>query len=408
MHLPIVRGFIAGSPPLPINIMLDMGSSVNFIVNNKVSRRLLSFNKSSNNYMFLIEKDVTVAINSLEGKQTLKTDIVQFSLTRPDDSIVKAFVVDRIHSFPRFNLPSKVISQYTLDGPYPRPRGEVDLLLGVVDTFKLLSGKHVSISSSLILLPTCYGYMPSGRQGIENFDSVFQDNQAGFVTSTEALTKAVEKLWAMEKLPLDETPSLLMKDEQIAVDSIKDKMYFNEKLNGFITGLLWRDKPDLTNNYPSAKARLDNLLNKLRGNPILKKAYVDAMNEYINMKVVEKVTDPNITDLVRRDVYFLPHRAVYDLARLSTKCRIVFDASAKSGNKQSLNDNLVCGPAFQLSILAIEGNFQTRRYILIVDIGKMFLQIRIKEEDHDYLRFLWKHPDAKGDPEIWHWNSLIL
>ena len=72
------------------------------------------------------------------------------------------------------------------------------------------------------------------------------------------------------------------------------------------------------------------------------------------MKVVEKVTDPNITELVRRDVYFLPHRAVYDEARLSTKCRIVFNASAKSVNKQSLNDNLVCGPALQFSILAIE------------------------------------------------------
>ena len=233
VHLPIVRGFIAGSPPTPINIMLDTGSSVNFIVKNKVSRRKLSFNAGSNNPMSFIEKDVTVAINSLEGQQTLKTDIVGFSLTPPDDSLIKVFVVDRIHSFPRFNLPSKTISQYTMDGPFPRPRGEVDLLLGVVDTFRLLSGKHISINGSLILLPTCYWYVPSGRQGIENFDSVFQDNHAGFVTSTEALTKAVEKMWAMEKLPLDETPASLTKDEQIAVDSIKDKMYFDEAIKTF-------------------------------------------------------------------------------------------------------------------------------------------------------------------------------
>ena len=361
----------------------------------------------------------------------MKTDIVGLSLMRPDDSIVKAIIVDRIHSFPHFNLPTEVILQYTLDGPYPRPRGEVDLLSGVVDTFKLLSGKHVSISNSLILLPTCYGYVPSVRQGIEVFDNVFQETQAGFVTSTEALTKAVEELWATDKLPLDETPSSLTKDEQIAVDSIKDKMYLDENLGGFVTGLLWCDKPDLinnypsakgrldnplsklranplNNNYPSAKARLDNPLSKLRANPILKQAYVDAMNEYINMKVVEKVTDQNITDLVRRDVYFLPHRAVYDEGRLSTKCRIVFDASAKSGNKLSLNYNLVCGPALQLSFLAIEVRFRTKRYILIGDIGKMFLQIRIKEEDCNYPRFLWKHPDSKGEPEVWRWNSLIF
>ena len=212
----------------------------------------------------------------------------------------------------------------------------------------------------------------------------------------------------MEKLPLDETPSSLIKDEQIAVDSIKVKMYFNERLNRFVTDLLWREKPDLINNYPSANARLDNLLSKLRGNLILKKAYVDAMNEYINMKFVEKVKDPNITDLVRRDVYFLPHRADYDEVRLSRKCQIFLDASAKSGKKQSLNDNLICGPVLQLSILAIEVRFRTKRYTLLGDVEKMFLQIRIKGEDRDYLRFLWKQPDARGDPEIWHWNSLIF
>ena len=35
VHLPIVHGFIAGSPPTPINIMPDTGSLVNFIVNKK-------------------------------------------------------------------------------------------------------------------------------------------------------------------------------------------------------------------------------------------------------------------------------------------------------------------------------------------------------------------------------------
>ena len=128
-----------------VNIMLDTGSSVNFITNNKVSRRLLSFKPSSNNSLHFVKKDVTVAINSLEGQQTIKTAIVGFKLTCPDDTLVKAYVVDKIHSYPRFNLSSKITSQFTLDGPYPRPRGEVDLLLGVVDTFRLLNGEHVTI-----------------------------------------------------------------------------------------------------------------------------------------------------------------------------------------------------------------------------------------------------------------------
>ena len=174
---------------------------------------------------------------------------------------------------------------------------------------------------------------------------------------------------------MDETPSSLTRDEQIAVESIKEKMFFEEHLNQFVKGLLWRDKPDLVNNYHSAKARLDNLLSNIRANPELKKAYVAAMNEYINMKVVERVTDDKVTDPERKDVYFLPHQAVYDIERVSTQCRIVFDTLAKSGNQCSLNDNLICGPALQLNILAIEVRFRMSQYVLIGDIGKMFLQI---------------------------------
>ena len=134
-----------------------------------------------------------------------------------------------------------------------------------------------------------------------------------FITSTEALTKAAEKMWEIEKLPMDETPSLTkdeQKDEQIAVESIKDEMYFDNCLKRFVTGLLWRDKPDIVNNYRSAKARSDNLLSKLRANSVFKKAYVSAMSKYINMKVVESVTDTLVTDPERKDVHLLLHLAV--------------------------------------------------------------------------------------------------
>ena len=101
----------------------------------------MSFNSRGYSSIHLIQKDVTVANNSLEGQQTLKTDFVGFSLTRPDNSLIKALVVNRIHSFPKFNLPINLYKyKYKMDGPYPRWRGEVDLLLGVVDTFRLLSG----------------------------------------------------------------------------------------------------------------------------------------------------------------------------------------------------------------------------------------------------------------------------
>ena len=180
----------------------------------------------------------------------------------------------------------------------------------------------------------------------------------------------------------------MTKDESIAVSKIKDTLTLRKGLKQFVTGLLWRAYPDLVSNFVSARHRLDSLMRKLSQNPELRHAYRKAMEEYILSQAVERVHDPATADPSRTDVYYLPHRAVYDASRVSTKCRIVFDASAKTAKKKSRNDNLVGGPPLHLNILAIELRFGIKKYALIGDIGKMNLQIKVREEDRDYLRFL--------------------
>ena len=118
------------------------------------------------------------------------------------------------------------------------------------------------------------------------------------------MNKTLEKMWEIEKLPLDETPSSLTRDEARAIERINECMKYDTKERRFVTGLLWRDHPDLCNNYLSAKARLDTLLRRLRANPELKRAYVDAMQEYMDMRVVEIVIDPKAMESSRKDLYF--------------------------------------------------------------------------------------------------------
>ena len=190
------------------------------------------------------------------------------------------------------------------------------------------------------LLSTVYGYVPCGSQPAKTLtDSSEMDTPPSYtyLTSTEALTKAMEKMWEMDRLPMDDSPSLLTKDELIAVSKIKDTLSFHKGLKRFVTGLLWRAYPDLVSNFASSRNRLDSLMRKLSQNPELRHAYHEAMEEYICSQVVERVYDPAAADLSCTDVYYLPHRAVYDASRVSTKCRIFFNASAKSPNKKSLN-----------------------------------------------------------------------
>ena len=161
-----------------------------------------------------------------------------------------------------------------------------------------------------------------------------------YITSTERLAQAVEKMWKLEELPHDNSPTSLSKAEIDAVEKINTLMQYQPDRKRFRTGLLWKDEQSVSNNYSSAHARLEGLMRKLRKNDELKHAYVDAMQDYMNLGVVELVHDDDPKDMSRRDLNYLPHRAVYDPTRTSTKCRIVFDGSARTPSGFSLNQCL--------------------------------------------------------------------
>ena len=194
--------------------------------------------------------------------------------------------MENIHPFPRMELDEHIVQSFEMDGPFPRPEGEVDILLGCADSLRFLKKRHIFLKKNFALLSTVYGYVPCGSQ-----------------------------------------PAMALAN------------------------------PSKVDTPPSFTYLTSTKLRKLSQNPEHRHAYREAMEEYIRSQVVERVRDPAAAGLSRTDVYYLPHRAVYDASRVSTKCRIIFDASAKSPNKKSLNDNLVCGPPLQLNILAIELRF---------------------------------------------------
>ena len=209
-----------------------------------------------------------------------------------------------------------------------------------------------------------------------------------FVTAVEQLNKNIKRMWTIEELPRDHTDEKLSVDEIMAVESMSKNLRYNPVSGHFTTRLLWRGEPKLVNNIASAKARLEGLMRRLHKDPELKAAYLKSMNNYADQDTIEEVTTETIEEMGNlgwTDLYFLPHRAVYDPSRVSTKCRIVFDASAKTPSGFSLNDSLLPGPPLQQAIVAVELRFRTNKIALIGDISKMFLQIEVDSIDRQYL-----------------------
>ena len=120
--------------------------------------------------------------------------------------------------------------------------------------------------------------------------------------------------------------------------------------------------------------------------------YCDAVNQYID--------DGHARPIVKEDskadkIRYLPHLAVFREDRTTTKCRVVFDSSAKTVDGVSLNSCLLKGPKLQPDLEHVMIRFRCHRVGLMADIKKMFLQIKLKREDQNSHRFLWR--DFRSD-----------
>ena len=79
----------------------------------------------------------------------------------------------------------------------------------------------------------------------------------------------------------------------------------------------------------------------------------------------------------------------------STKVRVVLDASARAyEGAPSLNDSLHTGPPLQNKLWNVFVRSRFYPVALSGDIQKAFLQVRIKPEDRDALRFHWKESNS--------------
>ncbi len=90
--------------------------------------------------------------------------------------------------------------------------------------------------------------------------------------------------------------------------------------------------------------------------------------------------------------WYLPHFCVTTPAK-PNKMRLVFDAAATIDGI-SLNSMLLTGPEDYEPLTAVLYKFRQREVAVCGDIREMFHQVRIREEDHDSQRFIWRNKSS--------------
>ena len=129
------------------------------------------------------------------------------------------------------------------------------------------------------------------------------------------------------------------------------------------------------------------------------KEYDSIIHDQLQGGIIEQVDCAKRPDVGR--VHYLPHHGVVRRDALTTKLRVVFDASSRpSSDSPSLNECLYSGPALTPTIFNVLLRFREKRIALVGDIEKAFLNVGVAEEDRDVLRFLWVDSLEEENPGL--------
>ncbi|XP_058817528.1 uncharacterized protein LOC131680834 [Topomyia yanbarensis] len=159
--------------------------------------------------------------------------------------------------------------------------------------------------------------------------------------------------------------------------------------SGFETGLLWKtDNPHFPNSYPMAVRRLQSLERKLQKDPELKQTVRKLIADYEEKGYAHKASEEELLTADSNRVWYLPLGVVTN-PRKPGKIRLIWDAAAKTDGV-SFKSQLLKGPDLLTPLPTVLSQFRQYPIAVCGDIKEMFHQIKIREQDCQSQRFLWR------------------
>ncbi|XP_071631880.1 uncharacterized protein [Temnothorax longispinosus] len=201
--------------------------------------------------------------------------------------------------------------------------------------------------------------------------------------TNDMLNQQIERFWTQEEIVRTKQYS----EKEKACEEYYIKTFKRDSTGRFIVRLPTRANVKLGDSKQLALKRFLALERRFAKNPNLKAEYVKFMRDYQEQDHMSVVSDDEDQEA---ESYVLPHQAVLRPESVTTKLRVVFDASAKTTLGTSLNDKLMAGPNLQTNLYDILLRFRTHEYVVTADVAQMFRQIRVDKRNQGLLRILWR------------------
>ncbi|GBO10837.1 hypothetical protein AVEN_48012-1 [Araneus ventricosus] len=253
----------------------------------------------------------------------------------------------------------------------------IRVLLGADILGSILTGRIEVLSSGVSAVETLLGWTILGlgkKKEVVNLVTLSLQNMD------------VPKMWDLEVLvitdPIEKINESLLEEETLT--HFKETIRICEDQR-YEVALPWlAGHPALYDKYDAAESRLRTATKRL-----INENYFEAYNNVFKQWEAEGIIEAVPINQLAKEVHYLPHRPVIKPSSNTTKVRPVFDASFKKPGFASLNECLSVGPSLTHKILPLLLRFRSGAIGVIADVKQAFLQIRLRTEDRDVLRFLW-------------------
>ena len=257
----------------------------------------------------------------------------------------------------------------------------ITILIGADVAGQLLTGRHYKLRCGLVAVETHLGWTVMGKvPGTEQ-----REDPVVTAVSMYVQDNNVSSLWSLEALGINDP--LESKRKQELHEQMKENFLQSVTINKegrYEIELPWLENhPTLGDNKTISMRRLESTIKKLKA-----EGYYEDYNAVFQEWLAEGIIEYVPKEEADFWGHYLPHRHVVK-HNSTTKIRPVFDASSKDRHSPSLNECLHTGPNLMELVSAILLRFRIGNIGVISDVKKAFLQISVKAQDRDFLRFLW-------------------
>ncbi|XP_058128334.1 uncharacterized protein LOC131291478 [Anopheles ziemanni] len=324
----VVNVLDATNQPHRCRVLLDSGSQVNFLAEEMANR------------LGLPKRPANVPIVGINALRTLARDKLTVTIQSRVNSYqtsLECLVTPKITgTIPSCNININnwdIPEGITLADPTFYTPDKVDLLIGAELFFDILKPIQLDLADNLPRLQDSqFGWIVSGAIAEQQITIPAMYSHHALVD----IEKMIQQFWQIEEVP--DVPERSI--EELECENHFLTTYQRNESGRFIVRLPFNKQQTLLNNGRTVALKRFMMLEKrLLRNPELQQQYVEFIREYETLGHCRQIRESD--DVPNQLSYYLPHHAVLRPSSSSTKCRVVFDASAKaSPAKLSLNDVL--------------------------------------------------------------------